>query len=108
MVSEEGDGEQHAELPRVVNEFPEVFLDDLSGLPPEREVEFGIDLVPGTEPISIPPYRLAPAELKELRKQLEDLLAKGFIRPSTSSWGAPVLFAAKKDGTLQMAAHGFG
>ncbi|XP_057990644.1 uncharacterized protein LOC131173015 [Hevea brasiliensis] len=86
----------------VVKEFPDVFPEDLSGLPPEREVEFGIDLVPGTEPISMPPYRMAPAELKELKEQLQDLLDKGFIRPSVSPWGAPVLFVRKKDGSLRM------
>ncbi|XP_075087713.1 uncharacterized protein LOC142169710 [Nicotiana tabacum] len=65
----------------VVREFPEVFPDDLPGLPPERIIDFGIDLMPGTQPISIPPYRMAPAELNELREQLKDLLDKGFIRP---------------------------
>ena len=59
-------------------------------------MEFTIDLIPGTEPISIPPYRMAPAELRELKAQLEELLSKGFIRPSISSWGAPVLFVKKK------------
>ncbi|XP_059312013.1 uncharacterized protein LOC132063479 [Lycium ferocissimum] len=73
----------------VVSEFPEVFPDDLPGVPPDREIEFGIDLLPGTKPISIPPYRMAPAELKELKVQLKDLLDKGFIRPSVSPWGAP-------------------
>ena len=63
----------------VVREFPDVFPDDNVGLPPEREVEFTIDLIPGTEPISIPPYRMAPAELRELKAQLEELLSKGFI-----------------------------
>ena len=72
------------------------FPDDIAGLPPEREVEFTIDLIPGTEPISIPPYRMAPAELRELKAQLEELLSKGFIRPSISPWGAPVLFEKKK------------
>ncbi|MCF7184013.1 hypothetical protein L3H42_10980, partial [Corynebacterium sp. MC-13] len=86
----------------VVNEFPDVFPDELPGLPPEREVEFTIDLLPDTQPISIPPYRMAPAELKELKEQLKDLLEKGFIRPSTSPWGAPVLFVKKKDGSLRM------
>ena len=68
----------------VVSEFPDVFPDDIVGLPPEREVEFTIDLIPGTEPISIPPYRMAPVELRELKAQLEELLSKGFIRPSIS------------------------
>ncbi|KAH0711565.1 hypothetical protein KY289_007524 [Solanum tuberosum] len=86
----------------VVREFPEVFPDDLPGIPPEREIDFGIDLIPDTRPISIPPYRMAPAELKELKEQLRDLLDKGFIRPSVSPWGAPVLFVRKKDGSLRM------
>ena len=84
------------------NEFIDVFPEELPGLPPEREIDFGIDLLPGTEPISIPPYRMAPAELRELKEQLKDLLEKGFIRPSVSPWGAPVLFVRKKDGTLMM------
>ena len=77
------------------------FPDDIAGLPPEREVKFTIDLIPGTEPISIPPYRMAPAKLRELKAQLEELLSKGFIRPSISSWGAPVLFV-KKNGSLRL------
>ncbi|XP_070025996.1 uncharacterized protein [Nicotiana sylvestris] len=85
----------------IVREFPEVFPDDLPGLPPERIIDFGIDLMPDTQPISIPPYRMAPAELNELREQLKDLLDKGFIRPSVSPWGAPVLFVKKKDGSLR-------
>ncbi|CAN4125163.1 unnamed protein product [Withania somnifera] len=68
-----------------------------SSLPPEREVEFGIDLIPYTQPISIPPYRMAPAELRELKEQLKDLLEKGFIGPSMSPWGAPVLFCFSKN-----------
>ncbi|XP_060185837.1 uncharacterized protein LOC132615291 [Lycium barbarum] len=86
----------------VVNEFPDVFLEELPGLPPEREIDFSIDVLPDTKPISIPPYRMAPAELKELKEQLKDLLEKGFIRPSSSPWGAPVLFIRKKDGFLRM------
>ena len=86
----------------MVNEFPDVFPDELPGLPPEREIEFSIDVLPDTQPISIPPYRMAPAELRELKVQLKDLLDKGFIRPSTSPWGAPVLFVRKKDGSLRM------
>ena len=84
----------------VVNEFLEVFLEDLPGLPPDREIEFVIDLIPGTAPISKAPYRMAPSELKELKVQLQELLDKGFIRPSFSPWGAPVLFVKKKDGTM--------
>ncbi|KAH0784217.1 hypothetical protein KY290_003815 [Solanum tuberosum] len=86
----------------VVNEFPEVFPEDLPGVPPEREIHFGIDLLPDTQPISIPPYRMAPAELKELKEKLKDLLDKGFIRPSISPWGAPMLFVKKKEGSLRM------
>ena len=89
------------EIP-VVREFPDMFPDDITGLPPEREVEFTIDLIPGTEPISIPPYKMAPAELRELKAQLEELLSKGFIRSSISPWGAPVIFVKKKDGSLRL------
>ncbi|KAL5550014.1 hypothetical protein UlMin_000190 [Ulmus minor] len=80
----------------------QMFPDELLGLPPEREIEFCIDLIPGTSPISISPYRMAPTEMIELRKQLQELLEKGFIRPSTSPWGAPVLFAKKHDGSLRL------
>ena len=80
----------------VVCEFPE----ELLGLPPEREIEFYIDIVPGTDPISMLPYRMAPVELKELNEQLKELLDQGFIRPNTSPWGAPVLFVNKKYGSL--------
>ena len=72
------------------------FPNDIAGLPSKREVESTIELIPVTEPISIPPYRMAPAELRELKAQLEELLSKGFIRPSISPWGAPVLFVKKK------------
>ncbi|XP_070010329.1 uncharacterized protein [Nicotiana sylvestris] len=75
----------------VVNEFSGVFPDELPGIPPDREIDFGIDVIPGTQPISIPPYRMAPTELKKLNEQLKDLLEKGFIQPSVSPWGAPVL-----------------
>ena len=76
--------------------FLDVFPDDIVGLPPEREVKFTIDLIPGTEPISIPPYRMAPTELRVLKAQLKELLSKGFIQPSISPLGAPVLFVKKK------------
>ena len=89
------------EIP-VVREFPDVFPDDIAGLPPEREVEFTIDLIPGTEPISIPPYRMSPTKLRELKAQLEELLSKGFIRPSISPWGALALFVKNKDGSLRL------
>ena len=70
--------------------------------PPDIAIEFVIELIPGIEPISIPPYRMVPTELKELKAQLEELLIKGFIRPSTSPWGVPVLFLKKKDGSLRL------
>ena len=85
-----------------MNEFPEVFPEDLPGVPPDKEIDFGIDVLPETQPISIPPYRMAPAELKELKEQLKDLLDKRFIRPNVSPRGAPVLFVRKKDGSLRM------
>ncbi|KAH0672549.1 hypothetical protein KY290_026625 [Solanum tuberosum] len=86
----------------VVNEFPELFQEDLSGVPPEREIDFRIDLFPDTHSISIPPYRMAQANLKEFKERLKDLLDKGFIRPSISLWGALVLFVRKKDGSLRI------
>ncbi|CAH9094254.1 unnamed protein product [Cuscuta europaea] len=86
----------------VVNEFPDVFPEEIPGMPPEREVEFSIDLLPGTAPISKAPYRMAPKEMQELKEQLEELLEKGYIKPSISPWGAPVLFVKKKDGSLRL------
>nr|GEY96589.1 putative reverse transcriptase domain-containing protein [Tanacetum cinerariifolium] len=86
----------------IVWEFPEVFLEDLPGLPPAQQVEFQIDLVPGAAPVARAPYRLAPAEMQELSTQLQELSDKGFIRPSSSPWGAPVLFFKKKDGSFWM------
>ncbi|GJX35605.1 putative reverse transcriptase domain-containing protein [Tanacetum coccineum] len=86
----------------VVREFEDVFPEDLSGLPPQRQVEFRIDLVPGVTPVAKSPYRLAPSEMQELSGQLQELQDKGFIRPSHSPWGAPVLFVKKKDGSLRM------
>ncbi|GJZ65943.1 putative reverse transcriptase domain-containing protein, partial [Tanacetum coccineum] len=85
-----------------LRDFPEVFPDDLPGLPPPRQVEFKIELVPGAAPVARAPYRLAPSEMKELADQLQELSEKGFIRPSSSPWGAPVLFVKKKDGTFRM------
>ncbi|GJW96430.1 putative reverse transcriptase domain-containing protein [Tanacetum coccineum] len=87
---------------RRVQEFPEVFPEDLPGIPPTRQVEFRIDLVPGATPVARAPYRLAPSEMKELAEQLQELTDKGFIRPSSSPWGAPVLFVKKKDGSFRM------
>ncbi|GJR15091.1 hypothetical protein Tco_0797743 [Tanacetum coccineum] len=84
----------------VIRDFPKVFPDELPGLPPPRQVEFRIDLIPGAEPVARAPYRLAPSEMKELSKQLQELSEKGFIRPSSSPWGAPILFVKKKDGSI--------
>ncbi|GJW16876.1 putative reverse transcriptase domain-containing protein [Tanacetum coccineum] len=86
----------------IIRDFPEVFPEDLSGLPPTRQVEFQIDLIPGAAPVARAPYRLAPSEMKELSEQLKELSDKGFIRPSSSPWGAPVLFVKKKDGSFRM------
>nr|GFC85906.1 putative reverse transcriptase domain-containing protein [Tanacetum cinerariifolium] len=86
----------------VVCEFPGVFPKDLSGLPPSREIEFRIDLIHGDMPVAKSPYRLAPTEMQELANQLKELQDKGFIRPSSSPWGAPVLFMKKKDGSFRM------
>ncbi|XP_070036810.1 uncharacterized protein [Nicotiana tomentosiformis] len=86
----------------VVRDFPDVFPADLSGMPPDRDIDFGIDLMSDTQPISILLYRMSPEELKELKKQLQELLDKGFIRPSVSPWGAPVVFVKKEDGTMRM------
>jgi hypothetical protein len=87
---------------RGVKDFPNVFPEELPGMPPEREVEFVIDLLPGTAPISKRPYRMSVEELKELKKQLTELQEAGYIRPSSSPWGAPVLFVQKKDGSQRM------
>ncbi|GJT05135.1 putative reverse transcriptase domain-containing protein [Tanacetum coccineum] len=86
----------------VVREFPSVFLEDLTGLPPSREVEFCKDLIPGVMPVAKSPYCLAPTEMQELSNQLKELQEKGFIRPSSSPWGALVLFMKKKDGSFRM------
>jgi hypothetical protein len=101
-IKESSHEEKKIEDIPVVQEFLDVFPEDLPGLPPDRELEFCIELTPGTAPISKAPYRMAPAELKELKTQLQELLDKGFIRPSVSPWGAPVLFVKKKDGTMRM------
>jgi hypothetical protein len=86
----------------VVCEFPDVFPEGLPGLPPERDVEFVIELKPGMAPISRRSYRMPPNELAELKTQLQDLLEKGFIQPSSSPWGCPAIFVKKKDQTLRM------
>uniref|UniRef100_J3MVJ5 Reverse transcriptase domain-containing protein n=1 Tax=Oryza brachyantha TaxID=4533 RepID=J3MVJ5_ORYBR len=86
----------------VVCEYQEVFPDDLTTMPPKREIEFRIDLVPGTAPIYKRPYRMAANEMAEVKKQVDEQLQKGYIRPSTSPWGAPVIFVEKKDKTKRM------
>ncbi|GKA24141.1 putative reverse transcriptase domain-containing protein [Tanacetum coccineum] len=102
QVVEKEPAERRLEDVPVICEFPDVFPEDLPGLPPSRQVEFGIELVPGAAPVARAPYRLAPSEMKELAKQLQELSDKGFIRPSSSPWGAPVLFVKKKDGSFRM------
>ncbi|GKD72554.1 hypothetical protein Tco_1330836 [Tanacetum coccineum] len=86
----------------IVNEFLDVFPEDLLGILPERKVEFQLDLVPGATPIAKTLYHLAPSEMKELMSQLRELLDKGFIRPSSLSWGAPILFVKKKDDSMRI------
>ena len=93
---------QDLDLPRVVCEYEDVFQDELSGLPSQRDVDFCIMLHPGTSPISMTLQRMASVELQELKVHIQELLDKGFIRPSTSPLGAPVLFAKKKDKTLRL------
>ncbi|GKC65079.1 putative reverse transcriptase domain-containing protein [Tanacetum coccineum] len=102
QVMEKKSDEKRLEDIPVVREFPEVFPEDLPGLPPVRQVEFQIDLIPGATPVARAPYRLAPSEMQELSDQLQELADRGFIRPSTSPWGAPVLFVKKKDGSFRM------
>jgi hypothetical protein len=87
---------------KVVSEFPDVFPKDLPGMPPEQKVEFAIELLPGTAPIFKRAYRISRPELVELKKQIDELSEKGYIRPSTSPWAAPVLFVEKKDGIKRM------
>ncbi|GKE76598.1 putative reverse transcriptase domain-containing protein, partial [Tanacetum coccineum] len=101
-VTEKEPAKRHLEYVPVIRDFPEVFPDDLPGLPPPRQVEFRTELVPRAVPVSRPPYHLAPSEMKELADQLQELSKKGFIRPSSSPWGAPVLFVKKKDESFRM------
>ncbi|GJY30548.1 putative reverse transcriptase domain-containing protein [Tanacetum coccineum] len=100
-AKDKSEGKRLEDLP-IVRDFPEVFPEDLSGIPPARQVEFQIDLVPGVAHVAWAPYRLAPSEMKELAEQLQELSDKGFIRPSSSPWGAPVLFVNKKDESFCM------
>ena len=86
----------------IVCEFPDTFPEELPGLPPDREIEFSIDLAPSTAPIYIAPYHMTPTKLRELKEQLQDLMQKGSIQPSASPWGAPVLFVKKKDGSMRL------
>ncbi|GJX24621.1 putative reverse transcriptase domain-containing protein, partial [Tanacetum coccineum] len=86
----------------VVRDFPDVFPEDFPGLPPTRQVEFHIELIPRATPVARAPYRLAPAEMKELAEQLKELSDKGFIRLNSSPWGAPILFVKKKDGSFRI------
>jgi hypothetical protein len=85
-----------------VSEFPDLFPEELPGIPPERKVEFDIELIPGTASISKRAYRVSGPELVELKKQIDELLEKGYIRPSTSPWAAPVLFVEKNDSMKRM------
>ncbi|GJV46064.1 putative reverse transcriptase domain-containing protein [Tanacetum coccineum] len=94
--------EKRLEDVSIVRNFPKVFLEELPGLPPTRQVEFQIDLVPGAAPVARAPYRLVPSEMQELSAQLQELSDKGYIRPSSSPWGAPVLFVKNKDGSFRM------
>ncbi|GKB42696.1 putative reverse transcriptase domain-containing protein [Tanacetum coccineum] len=98
---DKSEGKQLKDVP-IVQDFLEVFPEDLLGLPPAQPVEFQINLIPGVAPVARAPYRLAPSEMKELSEQLQELSDKGFIRPSSSPWGAPVLFVKKKDGSFRM------
>jgi hypothetical protein len=86
----------------VVCEYPDVFPEELPGMPPDRDIEFIIELIPGTAPIAQRAYRMNPQELEELKRQLADMLSKGLICPSVSPWGSPVLFVDKRDGTIRL------
>jgi hypothetical protein len=94
--------EKSLEHIKIVCEYLDVFLEELPGMPPDRDIEFSIELLPGTTPISKRAYRMDVKDLIELKKQIEELLEKGFIHPSSSPWGAPVLFMNKKDGSRRM------
>ena len=83
-------------------DYPDVFMEELPGLTPKRDIEFAIDVVSGATTVSITPYRMTPVELNELKLRLQELLEKGFIHPSVSPWVAPVIFVKKKDGILRL------
>ncbi|GKC23300.1 putative reverse transcriptase domain-containing protein [Tanacetum coccineum] len=102
QVTKKGTEEKQLKDLPIMRYFSEVFLEELPRLPPARQVKFQIDLVPGAAPVTRAPYRLAPAEMKELSDQLKEISDKGFIRLSSSPWGAPVLFVKKKDGSFRM------
>jgi hypothetical protein len=95
------DASQGLEVP-VVNEFSNVFPEELPGMPPDRDIEFVIELKPGTAPIYKTPFRMTTPELAKLKEHIRELLEKGFIRPSSSPWGAPMIFFPKKDGTQRL------
>jgi hypothetical protein len=95
------DASQGSEVP-VVNEFPDVFPEELPGMPPDRDIKFVIELKPGTAPIYKTPFWMTTPELAELKEHIKELLEKGFIRPSSSPWGAPVIFVPKKGGTQRL------
>jgi hypothetical protein len=95
------DASQGSEVP-VVNGFPDVFLEELPGIPPDRDIEFVIELKPGTTPIYRTPYRMATPELAELKEYIKELLEKKFIHPSSSMWGGPLIFVLKNDGTQRL------
>ena len=86
----------------MLQEFKDVFSDEILRLPPKRDIDFTIELVPGATPVSKTPYRMSTPEMLELKMQLQELLEKKYIMPSVSPWGAPVLFVKKKDGTLRL------
>ena len=93
---------QDMSLPRVVCEYEDIFPNELPGLPPPRDVDFRIELYRSSSPISMTPHRMAPVELQELKVPIQELLGKGFIKSSTLPWGAPVIFAKKKNKTLRL------
>ena len=102
ILEETGDETPRLEDYQVLQEFRDVFPDEIPGLPPKRDIDFTIELVPGVAPVSKTPYQMSTLEMLELKMQLQELLEKKYIRPSVSLWGAPVLFVNNKDGTLRL------